>query len=208
MKFKNILYKKDKKIYDLLVRKVKLDILGISYTKNEDDKIIYVVILGDGDTDRKIPVIVDYYEAQAIAIEVEKISPIVPLVYDVLRSMINDHKMKFNEILISDYKKDILITHLVGPKEKFEIRTADALALSIRMNYPIFIYENVLSNVNEVVQKYYDIRKAGQMDSDKDRLERFTISELSNLLQKAINEEEYEKASEIRDEINKKKMKK
>jgi bifunctional DNase/RNase len=186
------------------VKKIKLDILGISYTKS-GEHTIYVVVLGEENGERKVPVIVNYYEAQAIAIEVEKISPIVPLIYDVFNDTIKKHKINFKEVLISDYKNDVLITHIIGKKEISEIRTADALALSIRLEYPIYIYDNVLTNVDSVVQKYYDIKRSSQVVPDKNRLEGFTLAELDGLLQKAIDEEEYEKASEIRDEIKKKK---
>jgi len=185
-------------------KKIKLDILGISYTKS-GDQTLYIVVLGEEGGERKIPVIINYYEAQAIAIEVEKIMPIVPLVYDVFKEIAIDHKVKFNEILISDFKNDVLITHLVGKKENIELRTADALAISIRMEYPIYIYDEVLTRVDGIVQKYYDIKKGNAVIADKNRLNGFSISELNDLLQKAIEEEEYEKASEIRDEIIKKK---
>jgi hypothetical protein len=192
-----------------LNKKIKLDILGISYTKSED-QTLYIVILGeDGGKQRKVPVIINYFEAQAIAIEVEKVLPIIPLVYDVFKKVIADKNVKFDEILISDFKNDILLTHLIGKKLKVELRTADALAISVRMNYPIYIYDNVLDKVDEIVKKYYDIKKGGQIGTqvvaDKDRLHGFTLKELNELLQKAIDEEEYEKASEIRDEIIKKK---
>jgi bifunctional DNase/RNase len=193
------------------IKKIKLDILGISYTKS-GDQTLYIVILGEeGEKQRKVPVVINYFEAQAIAIEVEKILPIVPLVYDVLEKIIIEHNARFDEILISDFKNDILFTYLIGKKEKIELRTADALAISVRMDYPIYIYENVLDKVDEIVKKYYDIKKGSQIGTqvvaDKDRLHGFTLKELNDLLQKAIDEEEYEKASEIRDEIIKKKKK-
>ena len=73
------------------------------------------------------------------------------------------------------------------------------------MGYPIYIYDDVLTRVDSIVQKYYDIKDGKQVIADKNRLNGFSINELSDLLQKAIDEEEYEKASEIRDEIIKKK---
>lgn len=207
--FKNLFSKKDEGLDFLFPpqKKIKLDILGISYTKSGEHNI-YIVILGEENGTRKIPVIVNYFEAQAIAIEVEKVNPIVPLIYDVLEDITTNHKIKFKEILISDYKNDILITHLMGKKEHIEIRTADALALSIRLGYSIYIYDDVLTDVDKVVQKYYDIKKSTQpvpVVADKNKLEGFSIGELNYLLQKAIDDEEYEKASEIRDEILKKK---
>ena len=149
--------------------------------------------------------IINYFEAQAIAIEVEKILPIVPLVYDVFENLVITHKIKFKEILINDFKNDVLLTYLIGKKEKIELRTADALSISVRMGYPIYIYDDVLTRVDSIVQKYYDIKDGKQVIADKNRLNGFSINELSDLLQKAIDEEEYEKASEIRDEIIKKK---
>ena len=196
-KIKSILKKDDKK-------KVKLDILGISYQKS-GEQTIYIVVLGEENGDRKIPVIINYFEAQAIAIEVEKILPIVPLVYDVFENLVITHKIKFKEILINDFKNDVLLTYLIGKKEKIELRTADALSISVRMGYPIYIYDDVLTRVDSIVQKYYDIKDGKQVIADKNRLNGFSINELSDLLQKAIDEEEYEKASEIRDEIIKKK---
>lgn len=198
---KNLFKKKEE------VKKIKLDILGISYTKSED-QTLYVVVLGEEDGSRKIPVIINYYEAQAIAIEVEKISPIVPLVYDTFKEILIDNNIKFNEILIEDFKNDILLTYLIGKKEKIEIRTADALSLSVRMGYPIYIYDEILSKVDKVVKKYYDIKDGKQLIADKNKLNGYTISELDELLQEAIEEEEYERASEIRDEIIKKKKNK
>jgi bifunctional DNase/RNase len=210
MKLKELIHVMREKLINLLTRKqksnkIKLDILGISYTKS-GDQTLYIVILGEeGGSERKVPVIINYFEAQAIAIEVEKISPIVPLVYDVLKHVIEEHKVKFEEIFISDFKNDILLTHIVGKKENIELRTADALAISVRMGYPIYIEDEVLTKVDEIVKKYYDIKKGTQVIADSGRLHGFTLSELNDLLQKAIDEEEYEKASEIRDEIIKKK---
>lgn len=195
-------FKKKKKI--LLGKKIRMDILGISYTKNGDQSL-YIVVLGEDGGSRKIPVIINYYEAQAIAIEIEKISPIVPLIYDVLKEVMNDHKIKFKEIIISDFKNDVLLTHLVGKKETVEVRTADALSISVRMGYPIYIYDDVLTRVDKIVQNFYDIKDGKQVIADKNALNGYNINELDDLLKSAIEKEEYERASEIRDEIIKKK---
>jgi bifunctional DNase/RNase len=185
--------------------KIKLEILGISYTTYAEQKI-YIVILGEENGDRRVPVVVSFYEAQAIAIEIEKIQPMTPLIFDVFKKMVDKNKLKFKEILITDFKKDILLTYIVSKKEHIELRTADALALSVRLDCPIYIYDDVLSVVDNVVKKYYNIRKASeQVIPDQNFTEEFSINELNDLLQKAIEEEEYEKASEIRDEILKKK---
>lgn len=215
MKFKNFneyikkIFKKANKRKEIkflfpVDKKVKLEIMGISYVNSVEQKI-YVVILGETNGPRKVPVVVNYYEAQSIAIEVEKISPMVPLIYDVFRNIIINNKINFSEILITDYKNEILSTHLLGDNQTFEIRTADALALSVRLGYPIQIYDSILSVVDEHVQKYYDIKssESEQVVSVRNGLEGFSLKELELLLKKSIDDEEYEKASELRDEINK-----
>lgn len=204
--YKNSLIKIKSKITkkSLDIKKIKLDLLGISYSKSGDDNI-YIAILGEEGGLRKIPIVISYYEAQAIAIEVEKIMPIVPFMYDIITQIINNHKIKYNEILITDFKNDILLTYLMGKKEKIEMKTADALSISVRLGYPIYIYEPVLEKVDSVVKKFYDIKDSKEIIPYKDKLTNLTITELNSLLQTTIDEEEYERASEIRDELLKRK---
>lgn len=215
---KNIFNKRKSKIEEdvlldnnapsVVEEKHKLEILGISHTS---DSNIYIVILGENNGgDRKVPVVVTYNEAQSIAIELEKIQPVIPIIYDVLKKIISDNNLSYKEIVISDLKNDILITHLIGDNDSVEIRTADALSVSVRMAYPIYILDSVLEKVDELVKKYYDIKRSDEKDlsfSSED-FKSLSLSDLRDLLNKAILNEEYEKASEIRDEINKKKGKK
>lgn len=184
----------------IAVKKIKLDVLGISYSKSGEQNI-YIAILGEEGGERKIPVIINYFEAQAIAIEVEKILPIVPFIHDTFKEIIISHKIKFDEILITDFKNDVLATYLMGKKDKIEIKTADALSISVRMGYPIYIYEPILQKVDKVVQKFYDIKDSRDIVTYKDKLTKLKETELEGLLQTAIDTEDYERASEIRDEL-------
>jgi uncharacterized protein len=206
MEFHKI-YDKIKKLFNNKIEetnknKIKLDILGISYTKISEQNF-YVVILGEENGKRKIPVVITYNEAQSIAIESEKILPIVPLIYDTFKQVILENNIKFDEITIEDFKNDILLTYLKGKNSKIEIRTADALSISLRLGYPIFIYDDVLTKVDSVVQKFYEIKDGRDIISNK--LDKYNLEELEQLLKESIDEEEYEKASEIRDEIIRKK---
>lgn len=201
------IYDKIKKLFNNKIEetnknKIKLDILGISYTKISEQNF-YVVILGEENGKRKIPVVITYNEAQSIAIESEKILPIVPLIYDTFKQVILENNIKFDEITIEDFKNDILLTYLKGKNSKIEIRTADALSISLRLGYPIFIYDDVLTKVDSVVQKFYEIKDGRDIISNK--LDKYNLEELEQLLKESIDEEEYEKASEIRDEIIRKK---
>jgi hypothetical protein len=206
MEFHKI-YDKIKKLFNNKIEetnknKIKLDILGISYTKISEQNF-YVVILGEENGKRKIPVVITYNEAQSIAIESEKILPIVPLIYDTFKQVILENNIKFDEITIEDFKNDILLTYLKGKNSKIEIRTADALSISLRLGYPIFIYDDVLTKVDSVVQKFYEIKDGRDIIANK--LDKYNLEELEQLLKESIDEEEYEKASEIRDEIIRKK---
>lgn len=206
MEFHKI-YDKIKKLFNNKIEetnknKIKLDILGISYTKISEQNF-YVIILGEENGKRKIPVVITYNEAQSIAIESEKILPIVPLIYDTFKQVILENNIKFDEITIEDFKNDILLTYLKGKNSKIEIRTADALSISLRLGYPIFIYDDVLTKVDSVVQKFYEIKDGRDIIANK--LDKYNLEELEQLLKESIDEEEYEKASEIRDEIIRKK---
>jgi uncharacterized protein len=127
----------------------------------------------------------------------------VPLIYDTFKQVILENNIKFDEITIEDFKNDILLTYLKGKNSKIEIRTADALSISLRLGYPIFIYDDVLTKVDSVVQKFYEIKDGRDIISNK--LDKYNLEELEQLLKESIDEEEYEKASEIRDEIIRKK---
>ena len=187
-----------------IIDKIKLDILGISYTS---DKNIYVAILGEENGERKVPVVITYTEAQSIAIKIEEIEPIVPLIYDVFKQVSDDHKIEYKEILITKFKNDILTTYLVGKRKNSftEIRTADALSLSLRIKTPIYITSEALFEVDTMVKKYYNIHESAEQLYVKKNFKGLTLEDLSILLNNAIKNEEYENASEIRDEIKKKK---
>lgn len=188
------------------IEKIKLDILGISYTS---DKNIYVAILGEVDGERKVPVVITYTEAQSMAIKIEGVEPVVPLIYDVFKEISDIHKIKYKEILITDFQNDILKTYLVEYKKNnlTEIRTADALSLSLRIKTPIYITKKALIEVDSMVKRYYNIHESPEQLLVKKNFEGLTLEDLLDLLKTAIKNEEYENASEIRDQIKKKKSK-
>jgi uncharacterized protein len=202
-----ITFKKEKKNGN----KIKLSILGISYNQTNVGAI-YVLILGDKEETHKIPVIMTFSDAQSIAMEVEHIKYPVPLVYDFIKDLSKVYKFNIKESIIVDYKDDVLKTVLVcdDKKEtKLDIRTPDALALSVRFGFPVYIYENVLEDINKVIKENYNIKRETEETSISsltipNRLEDFTTGQLKILLQEAIEHEDYERASVIRDEINKK----
>jgi len=194
------------------VKKVSLRVAGISYSQIQN---IYVLILEEllPDWDdpnnppvgaRRVPIIINFFEAQSIAVEIEKIKPSIPLIYDFVRDLTNAYNFKFQEVDITEIKEGELFTHIIcdnKQKTVLDVKPAEAVAISIRLKTPIFISDELLTKINEILQDKYDIKRI----SESDKLESYTIEELKTTLQESIEREDYEKASQIRDEINRKK---
>jgi uncharacterized protein len=192
------------------MKKIKLEILGISYSQSQSGA--YALILGEEGEKRRLPIIIGSFEAQAIAIELEKMKPSRPLTHDLLKNFAQTFNIIIKEVIIYKFAEGIFYSKLIcfdGIREvEIDSRTSDAVALAVRFKCPIFTYENILSAAGIVLQ---DEEKAAADDlstpetpspSDYDS---FTVKELEDLLMAAIDEEAYEKASKIRDEINKRK---
>jgi uncharacterized protein len=192
------------------MKKIKLEILGISYSQSQSGA--YALILGEEGEKRRLPIIIGSFEAQAIAIELEKMKPSRPLTHDLLKNFAQTFNIIVKEVIIYKFSEGIFYSKLIcfdGIREvEIDSRTSDAVALAVRFKCPIFTYENILNAAGIVLQ---DEEKVGNEEmshveniSSSD-YENFSVKELEDLLMAAINEEAYEKASKIRDEINKRK---
>ena len=195
------------------MEKIRLEILGMSYSQSQSGA--YALILGETGGKRRLPIIIGGFEAQAIAIELEKMKPARPLTHDLLKSLAVAFHIKVTEVIINKFFEGVFYAQLVcnDGKQVIEIdsRTSDAVAIAIRFNCPIFTFENIMSVAGVVV----DDSKHGDEDSDwlegeneeRNPWELLSVEELEKQLQTAIENEEYEKASKIRDEIKKRKKK-
>jgi bifunctional DNase/RNase len=193
--------------------KIKLEILGMSYSQSQSGA--YALILGEAGGKRRLPIIIGGFEAQAIAIELEKMKPARPLTHDLLKSLAVAFHIKVTEVIINKFFEGVFYAQLVcnDGKQIIEIdsRTSDAVAIAIRFNCPIFTYENIMSVAGVVV----DDNKKEDDDSEwqdsekreKNPWELLSVEELEKQIQTAIDNEEYEKASKIRDEIKRRKKK-
>lgn len=192
------------------MEKIRLEILGMSYSQSQSGA--YALILGEKGGKRRLPIIIGGFEAQAIAIELEKMKPARPLTHDLLKRVADAFHITVLEVIINKFYEGVFYAQLVcdDGKQTIEIdsRTSDAVALAIRFKCPINTYENIMSQAGIVVQE--DKEKAkdkgwmpeGDMENP---YEQYTSSELDELINKAVENEEYEKASKIRDEIKKRK---
>jgi bifunctional DNase/RNase len=197
------------------MKKIKLDIVGLSYSQTQSGA--YALVLGEVSGRRRLPIIIGSFEAQAIAIEIEKMTPSRPLTHDLFKSLGQAFNISVQEVVIYNLVDGIFYAKLIctDGKKVIEIdaRTSDAIAVSVRFDCPIYTYEFILStagiviegndfvyleNINETPEEKTTSAATGTFTS-------LSEDELKTRLQQALAEEAYEKAAKIRDELNKRK---
>ncbi|MCK4570156.1 MAG: bifunctional nuclease family protein [Bacteroidales bacterium] len=192
--------------------KIRLEIIGMSYSQSQSGA--YALILGEHGGVRRLPIIIGGFEAQAIAVELEKMKPSRPLTHDLFKNFAEHYNVFIKEVIIDKFLEGVFFAKLIclqGDSEsEIDARTSDAVALAIRFRCPIYTYENIMSEAGIVMED-----KAEEMqdqdeeeinpESDSEEFTSHTPEELEEMLQKAIKNEEYERASKIRDEIKNRK---
>lgn len=197
---------------------VKLSIKGISYSQTQNGA--YALILNEVDGERKLPVVIGAFEAQSIAIALEKeIKPPRPLTHDLFKNFADRFDIIVKQVIIHKLVDGIFYSSIICERDRIEeiidARTSDAIALALRFDAPIFTYKNILDKAGIYLQvNPFEVSK-----SEDDPLElateenipvstemtyaKHTLEELYELLELAVNSEDYEKAVKIRDEISK-----
>ena len=194
--------------------KIKLEILGLSSSQSQTGS--FALVLGENKGNRRLPIIIGMFEAQAIAIEIEKIVPNRPMTHDLFKSFARCFKYEVTEIIISDLKEGVFFAKIVcvNGKENVEIdaRPSDAIAIGLRFDAPIFTYEKILSEAGIVLTEESEEDEAGlkaeiikptKSKKESGALEDYSIERLSELLKEALDNEDYERAAQIRDELSK-----
>jgi bifunctional DNase/RNase len=200
------------------MKKVKLEIVGLSYSQTQSGA--YALVLGEVNGRRRLPIIIGAFEAQAIAIEMEKMTPSRPLTHDLFKTFAQTYNIEIREVIIYNLVDGVFFAKLIctdGQKvQEIDARTSDAIALAVRFNSNIYTYEFILSSAGIVIEGD-DFLFLENMDSiSKEQgtedintampgsgYKTFSVEELQQKLQEAIAEEAYEKAARIRDELNK-----
>lgn len=199
------------------MNKLKLEILGLSSSQSQSGS--FALVLGETTGSRRLPIIIGMFEAQAIAIEIEKIIPNRPMTHDLFKSFAHNFNFTVQEILISDLKEGVFFAKIVcsdGEKvTEIDARPSDAIAIGLRFNVPIFTYEAVLSEAGIVLtdeteeeeEEMAGEKSKGSEEGKKDKplgeqLKDLPTDKLQGMLNEALAREEYEKAAKIRDEIN------
>jgi bifunctional DNase/RNase len=195
------------------VNKIQLDIIGLQSSQSQSGS--FALVLGERDGDRRLPIIIGMFEAQAIAIEMEKIIPNRPMTHDLFKSFAHEFKYKVEEIIISDLKEGVFFAKLICTGEygqvEVDARPSDAIAISLRFDAKIYTYEKILAEagivlsdeeeIEEIASKEVKEKKPATGKTEKGTLEDYSLEKLNKLLDKAIENEDYEKAARIRDEI-------
>ena len=197
------------------MKKIKLDIVGLSYSQTQSGA--YALVLGEVSGRRRLPIIIGAFEAQAIAIEIEKMTPSRPLTHDLFKSFGQAYHINVQEIIIYNLVDGIFYSKLICSDGKkvveIDARTSDAIAVAVRFDCPIFTYEFILSTAGIVIEgnDFVYLENINEPQEDKTTsnsaggFTAISTDELKTKLQEALAEESYEKAAKIRDELNRRK---
>jgi uncharacterized protein len=198
------------------VKKIKLEILGLSSSQSQTGS--FALVLGETEGNRRLPIIIGMFEAQAIAIEIEKIVPNRPMTHDLFKSFANNFHFTVEEIIISDLKEGVFFAKIVCSdglkKSEVDARPSDAIAIGLRFDSPIYTYETNLAEAGIVLTDEAEeekvepkaetkVKTKKESSSKKDDFKNYSVEKLNDLLKDAIDKEDYERAAKIRDELGK-----
>jgi len=197
------------------MKRVKLKVMGISYSQTQSGA--YALILTEEKGDRRIPIIIGGFEAQAIVIKLESLSPPRPLTHDLFKMFADEFRISVLEVFIYKLEEGVFFSKLIcnnGEKEiSIDSRTSDAVALALRFGCSIYITEEILDKAGITIsQANADDPSASTVDSilepGNSKYDTFTEEELYKMIDEAVKTEDYERAASIRDELEKRKRKK
>ncbi len=194
------------------MKKIELEIVALSHSITQTHS--YAVVLGEVSGLRRLPIVIGGFEAQAIAVALERMQPSRPLTHDLFANFMATFNIELNEVLIYKLEEGIFFAQLVCQNGddilEIDARTSDALALAVRASCPIFTYENILETAGlyldqgegtEPVSAEKGGTKISSGNTDKD-LKNMSLEDLNTLLQQVLEQEDYVRAIPIRDEIN------
>lgn len=195
------------------MKKIELEIVALSHSITQTHS--YAVVLGEVNGLRRLPIVIGGFEAQAIAVALEKMHPSRPLTHDLMKNFMNAFNIDLSEIIICDLQEGIFYSKLVCVSEhdtvEIDSRTSDALALAVRFGCPIYTYDNILESAGILMEDPSGKKKqpkeavAAETGGAHDDLRALTLEELNTLLNEVLDQEDYIRAIAIRDEINSRK---
>nr|WP_155206877.1 bifunctional nuclease family protein [Xanthovirga aplysinae] len=196
-----------------------MEILGLSSSQSQSGS--FALVLGELKGNRRLPIIIGMFEAQAIAIEIEKITPNRPMTHDLFKSFAKSFDFSIKEILISDLKEGVFFAKLIcsdgNQTVEIDARPSDAIAIGLRFDVPIFTFESIMSEAGIVLTDEVEEEEKAEKEVPKktekkhvsrqgkplsEQLKDFSLDQLKRMLDEALAKEDYERAALIRDEMN------
>lgn len=192
---------------------IELEILGLS--SNHSQSGSFTLVMGEVGGSRRLPIVIGMFEAQAIAIEIEKIIPNRPMTHDLFKSFSSNFNFSVDQILVSDMREGVFYAKIIcksaSKTVEIDARPSDAIAIAVRFDAPIYCVTKVMSeaaiefNEEEEKKEQKQVKQGRSVSTSSrssDSLKDFSLDKLNQMLDKAINNEDYERATRIRDEIN------
>ena len=201
------------------MKKIELEIVALSHSITQTHS--YAVVLGEVDGLRRLPIVIGGFEAQAIAVALERMQPSRPLTHDLFANFMTTFGIELKEVIIYKLEEGIFFAKLIcrhdGENIEIDSRTSDALAMAVRAGCKIYTYENILETAGLYLEQSDTAGEPGADDKsatvsvgkavpDAD-MKSLNLDELNKLLQKVLEQEDYVRAINIRDEINSRKKK-
>ena len=205
------------KVYPESMKKIELEIVALSHSITQTHS--YAVVLGELNGLRRLPIVIGGFEAQAIAVALEKMNPSRPLTHDLMKNFMVAFSVDLHEIIISDLQEGIFFSKLICSTEhetiEIDSRTSDAIALAVRFGCPIYTYEKIMDGAGIVMDEKGEpqasqttpeaVGGTGQETAPLQDLKSMSLDELDALLNDVLEHEDYVRAIAIRDEINSRK---
>ncbi len=196
------------------MKKIELEIVALSHSITQTHS--YAVVLGEVNGLRRLPIVIGGFEAQAIAVALEKMQPSRPLTHDLMKNFMTAFSIDLHEIIICDLQEGIFYSKLVCSTEndtvEIDSRTSDAIALAVRFGCPVYTYENILESAGILMEdtetkgKKKKVKQEVMVESNNptgnEDLKTMNLEELNHLLNEVLEGEDYIRAIAIRDEIN------
>ncbi|MBX2931162.1 MAG: bifunctional nuclease family protein [Chitinophagaceae bacterium] len=193
------------------MKKIELEIIALSHSITQTHS--YAVVLGEVSGLRRLPIVIGGFEAQAIAVALERMQPSRPLTHDLMKNLMSALGATLQEVIICDLQEGIfyskLIIHTEADTIEIDSRTSDAIALAVRFNCPIYTYDHIMDNAGILMDESSTKKKISEGGIEEtttpDDLKSMSLEELENLLTDVLEHEDYIRAIAIRDEINRRK---
>ncbi|MEM6726625.1 MAG: bifunctional nuclease domain-containing protein [Bacteroidota bacterium] len=192
------------------MKKIPMDIVALSHSVAASHN--YAVVLGEKKGARRLPIVIGGFEAQAIAVAMERMTPSRPLTHDLMKNVLDTFHIDLKEVVINNLIDGIFYSVLVceknGKIEEIDSRTSDALALAVRFDCPISTYEFILDKAGVVMENEDELDEDEELytlqpeDDESNNLKDYSLSQLNEMLEEVLEKEDYKFAAKIRDEIN------